>query len=308
MQNVCYIGIDGGGTHSAAVCLDENGVVLARCKGESINYYSVGLEKAIRTTEAMLIELVQATGHTVAACAIGSSALDERLRDASYDAYCQALSALPILKDADCIVKSDAFMTLGALDEAHGAVLIAGTGVMGLALDEAGELHTVAGWGDVLGDLGSGYHIGLMGIQAALRYTDLTDASCLSLHKACLEHYQLNCIAEIIPLVYTPDFEKSAIASFAKTVCDLAEAGDARSLAILKTAVEHLIDYAQAPGSHFTTPFSLGIYGSLLQKSPLIRKPFASALARKVPHARLLIPHLPAEEAAARYIIQRRSS
>ena len=41
-----YLGIDGGGTRTTAAVSDENGNVLFKAVGKSINFYSVGMEKA----------------------------------------------------------------------------------------------------------------------------------------------------------------------------------------------------------------------------------------------------------------------
>ena len=41
-----YLGIDGGGTRTTAAVSDENGNVLFKAVGKSINFYSVGFEKA----------------------------------------------------------------------------------------------------------------------------------------------------------------------------------------------------------------------------------------------------------------------
>ena len=41
-----FLGIDGGGSKTTAVVFDESGRFIKKAVGESINYYSVGIEKA----------------------------------------------------------------------------------------------------------------------------------------------------------------------------------------------------------------------------------------------------------------------
>ena len=41
-----YLGIDGGGTRTTAAVSEENGKLLFKAVGKSINFYSVGMEKA----------------------------------------------------------------------------------------------------------------------------------------------------------------------------------------------------------------------------------------------------------------------
>src|SRR5882762_4263734 len=60
----------------------------------------------------------------------------------------------------------------GALDGKPGVVLIAGTGVVALAIGADGALRTADGWGPWLGDEGGGAWIGTAGLRAALRAHD----------------------------------------------------------------------------------------------------------------------------------------
>ncbi len=47
-----------------------------------------------------------------------------------------------------------------------GSILIAGTGSIMFGKDEAGEIHRVGGFGRFIGDEGSGYRIGRIGLNA----------------------------------------------------------------------------------------------------------------------------------------------
>src|SRR6516164_9340077 len=70
-------------------------------------------------------------------------------------------------------VTSDAVIAhAGALDGQPGVVLIAGTGVVALAIGADGALRTADGWGPWLGDEGGGAWIGAAGLRAALRAHD----------------------------------------------------------------------------------------------------------------------------------------
>ena len=60
----------------------------------------------------------------------------------------------------------------GALDGKPGVVLIAGTGVVAIAIGADGSLRTADGWGPWLGDEGGGAWIGAAGLRAALRALD----------------------------------------------------------------------------------------------------------------------------------------
>jgi N-acetylglucosamine kinase-like BadF-type ATPase len=60
---------------------------------------------------------------------------------------------------------------LGALGDVRGAVVAAGTGVVTLAVGES-EVARVDGWGNLIGDAGSGYWIGRAALEAVMRAHD----------------------------------------------------------------------------------------------------------------------------------------
>ena len=53
-----YLGIDGGGTRTTAAVSDENGNVLFKAVGKSINFYSVGMEKARENLENVINDIL----------------------------------------------------------------------------------------------------------------------------------------------------------------------------------------------------------------------------------------------------------
>ncbi|MBR6530516.1 MAG: hypothetical protein IKT43_03775 [Clostridia bacterium] len=303
----CYLGIDGGGTKTVGVAVDEQGNVLCRKEESSINYCSVGMENALHALSRIADALIQEAGCPAVSLAIGSSALDERIRDGLYREFINRISNDEVLGKIEHVeVHSDARMALlAACGKERGALLISGTGVMGLAADGS-SLHSVAGWGDVIGDRGSGYAIGLAGISAALDYTDGLNTDAEALFLAMCEFYSIQSAAELIALIYSPDFDKSRIAAFCACVCALAERKDARSVEILNDAAEDLVRYCISLGNFLgQKPFPLAFYGSVLTKNEYIRNRVTNALKVRLPQAEIITPTLAAEDAAALYALER---
>jgi N-acetylmuramic acid 6-phosphate etherase len=137
-------------------------------------------------------------------------------------------------------VTSDAVIAhAGALDGKPGVVLIAGTGVVALAIGADGALRTADGWGPWLGDEGGGAWIGAAGLRAALRAHDGRGPS-TSLLDAARARFGP---PEAWPAQLT---DAAAVASFAPDV--LAAEGDAAALAIVSAAAEALAATARAAG------------------------------------------------------------
>ncbi|MBW0014982.1 MAG: ATPase, partial [Mycobacterium sp.] len=129
-------------------------------------------------------------------------------------------------------VSSDAVIAhAGALDGRPGGVLIAGTGVVAIAIDADGTLRTADGWGPWLGDEGGGAWIGAAGLRAALRAHDGRGPS-TTLLDAARAHFGA---PETWPAQLT---DAAGLASFAPDV--LAAEGDATARAIVAAAAEAL--------------------------------------------------------------------
>ncbi len=137
-------------------------------------------------------------------------------------------------------VTSDAVIAhAGALDGQPGVVLVAGTGVVALAIDANGALRTADGWGPSLGDEGGGTWIGAAGLRAALRAHDGRGPSTTLLAAASARFGA----PETWPAQLT---DAAALASFAPDV--LAAEGDAAAMAIVSAAAEALAATARAAG------------------------------------------------------------
>ena len=137
-------------------------------------------------------------------------------------------------------VTSDAVIAhAGALNGQPGVVLIAGTGVVALAIDADGALCTADGWGPWLGDEGGGAWIGAAGLRAALRAHDGRGPSTTLLDAARARFGA--------PATWPAQLTgAAALASFAPDV--LAAEGDAAALAIVNAAADALAATARAAG------------------------------------------------------------
>lgn len=137
-------------------------------------------------------------------------------------------------------ITSDAVIAhAGALGGKPGAVLIAGTGVVALAIDANGALRTADGWGPWLGDEGGGAWIGAAGLRAALRAHDGRGPSTTLLDAARARFGA--------PETWPARLGGAAeVASFARYV--LAARDDAAALAISSAAAEALAATARAVG------------------------------------------------------------
>jgi N-acetylmuramic acid 6-phosphate etherase len=189
----------------------------------------------VRAAEAAILAVARELGPVdeVIVGAAGALAAPDAAR-ALGDALLASLRAIRVAVTSDAVIAH-----AGALDGEPGVVLVAGTGVVALAIGADGALRTADGWGPWLGDEGGGAWIGAAGLRAALRAHDGRGPSTTLLDAARARFGA----PETWPAQLTG---AAALASFAPDV--LAAEGDAAALAILSAAAEALAATARAAG------------------------------------------------------------
>ena len=229
------LGIDGGGTKTEGVLTDLRGRVLARAKTGASNPNDVGFSTSVRLLADMIRDLlregdVPADRVSAFAGIAGALALRDAMRDAIL-AEIPTLGALAVDSDFTNLLSA-------ATPSGQGICLICGTGSVCFARDQ-GQLWRVGGWGYLLDDAGSGYDIGRMALQTALKaYDGRADReAALPLTEALTQHYKKP-PHELISDIYANG--KPYIASCAPVVFRLAHQGDEICEEILQVNAEAL--------------------------------------------------------------------
>lgn len=160
-----YLGIDGGGSKTAFLLVDEYYNEICHLESGPSNWLSVGANAATKAISQGILSLTE-TPDIVCAGFAGAARQD------SAAFYKQVLQSL--IPAAQIIIESDAFIaSIGAIGIDPGILLIAGTGSIVIGRDNEGNMFRVGGWGPYFGDEGSGFWIGREAVSAALRSLDL---------------------------------------------------------------------------------------------------------------------------------------
>jgi glucosamine kinase len=159
-----YLGIDGGGTKTTFLLLDEYYNEICHVQSGPSNYLSVGPEVAKASIVQGISELTERPN-----IVCGGFAGAGRPEGLTF--YKDVLHS--ILPDAQIIIETDAFIAyMGVIGIDPGLLLIAGTGSIVIGRDLHHAMFRVGGWGPHFGDEGSGFWIGREAIRAALRAVD----------------------------------------------------------------------------------------------------------------------------------------
>lgn len=171
------IGVDGGGTSTRARVVHRSGVVVGEGKAGASGLMQ-GTPQAWRHIAQAITLAVQGRLQvdwpvpTPANCALGLGLAGAN----NADWYAECLAANPGY--TRLVLASDAVTALlGAHQGAPGALVIMGTGAIGLALQANGRRTTTGGWGFPCGDEGSGADLGLQAVNLTQRAVDGRHAS-----------------------------------------------------------------------------------------------------------------------------------
>src|SRR5215471_8212420 len=164
-----FLGIDGGGSKTAFLLVDEYYNEICHIQTGPSNHLSVGNDAA---RKAIAHGISQLTEQPNIVCAGFAGAG----RPESVAFYREVLQSL-IPGAQVIIIESDAFISsIGAIGIDPGVLLIAGTGSIVIGRDKDRSMFRVGGWGPYFGDEGSGFWIGREAVRAALRSPDYFQA------------------------------------------------------------------------------------------------------------------------------------
>ncbi len=240
------IGIDGGGTKTAAMLADLKGNVLVEQTGGPSNFQIIGVEKAAEVLFDLIERCCAEIGcsvdevRSIAAglTGAGREADQERMRIGLIE---YARGARQILREV--IVESDARVALeGAFRGNVGIILISGTGSIAFGKDQAGNVHRAGGWGRILGDEGSGYSIGRDALNAVTKDLDGRGKPTL-LTKLVAKQFGLSDQEKIISAIYRDNLD---VASLAPLVIEAATSHDVEASRILNKATFELAEHVRA--------------------------------------------------------------
>ena len=272
-----YLGIDGGGSKTTAIICDENLNLVSRFVGESINFNSVGMEKARENLKATVDGVLSGKGIQLNAAFIGMSAIAERAEDDFTKKLCDG-----IIDCSNITMDSDVYIGLEAMRcEGAAAMVISGTGSMAVGRLQSGEIIHTGGWGYILGDEGSGYAIAIDALKAAICGYEGSGPETL-LTDAVREFYQVDNMLEIIDLFYDPPMPRNEIAKFAPVVFEYSEK-DSVADAIISDHARLLAETVSALLSKMPEGTPLGLWGGIFENRENFRNKFSEIIAERFP-------------------------
>jgi len=262
------LGIEGGGTKTEWVLL-EDAVLTAQGGLPAANFRLISRADL----EAMLHLLPKHATHVgifLAGCAT------EQDREALRELAVRVWPGAIIRAGSD---RESGFTT--AFGDGDGIAVLSGTG-SAVTGRRAGRIEKAGGWGQLLGDHGSGYDLAMQGLRQALRRYDL-EREVTPLATGILRTLGLNALPQLVDWVTSAD--KMAVARLAPVIFQAARQGDTAMEAIIRTGAHQLAEHAAAVAARleFVEPevkLTGGIFTNHPEYAELFRREFAPLLPR----------------------------
>ena len=295
-----YLGVDGGGTKTQIVLIDENKVVVGEGVAGASNPLRVGIETAVTNILTAVNYACDAgnlsRGDIVSATLGLAGVRREDLRLRVHERFTRDLHIKPVE------VCTDAEIALyGATLGKAGLAVIAGTGSICIGQNDKGEKATAGGWGPLAGDEGGGAGIARRALQAIAKASDGRGKR-TKLSEVALDYFRAAKMEDLSVAIYAPQIDNARIAGFARFVIETADSGDevascvlaeaARELALAATAVIRQLKLEKRK-------FPIVKVGSIFSAGELITKPFLEKVQVIAPKAFLAEPVLSPAVAAA---------
>jgi len=230
------IGIDAGGTRTRLEARSSSGESFS-LRGPGANPRVIGIERSQTVMREVMLEACGTALHgaDVYVCAgiAGASTEDVQsvIRSGLQDALKEAARAEILITD-DATTSFEASFSGGP-----GTVLLLGTGSNIICKTLDGRWIHSGGWGYLIGDEGSGFAVGRLGLRAVARAIDRGRKSRLASRAAA--DFGLTARDNFLAAVYGGSLK---IAEFARIVLDEASCGDIEAKLIVSESVGLLID------------------------------------------------------------------
>ncbi|MFC4409702.1 BadF/BadG/BcrA/BcrD ATPase family protein [Chungangia koreensis] len=235
------LGIDGGGTKTAAVIADENGTVYMKAEAGRSNPNTLNKKEFEAVLTGLLHQLREQDEeiyNRLSVCFAGMAGVGESNRQLEV----KRLLSQQLPPETLVYIENDAVNALysGTLGQS-GIVQISGTGAITIGKNETGEIARVGGWGYLFDDFGSGYDLGNQALQAVFQAYDGREYQ-TALTEKVLNYFRVERVPDTIERIYSEEHPRTIIAPLSRIVVEAASEGDSIALRIIEKASRQMAE------------------------------------------------------------------
>lgn len=297
-----YLGVDGGGSKTLFLLIDDAGKVLAAHTEGTAYYPEVGLEA---------LKKLLARGINQTLRQAGLSVPDLSFAFIGLPAYGEDSSLLATLDTAPSSVLSTGRYRVGndmvcgwagALAGVDGISILAGMGSIAYG-EFAGVGVRAGGWGELFSDEGSEYWLAREGLRLFSRMSD-GRAPRGALYELVRRHFVLQHDLDLCAAIYGKRLaQRSQFAQLSRLVVEAARAGDPAAVALFVQAAAELGELIDAVRNGLKVPpdvrLPVSYSGDLFAPNDLLLAPLRAAIESPARNYTFLSARLPSDAGAA---------
>lgn len=285
------IGIDGGGTKTEAIAYNLRGEEIARGSSGFGNIV-VDREEGLKNIEIAILKCMKNLDdskclHIYAGLA-GAETGNNKEIIKSYLA-----ERFPF----DITVVSDADLAMNALLKGEDGILtISGTGSISYGKYKEKKVRA-GGWGNLLGDEGSGYHIAIEALRKMVNDKD-NGLEMSELSKALLKQLNIDNIPSAVKFVYSSN--KGDVAALVPMIVKKAKGGERNAVELLQQAGKDLaeVTYKVYNLLGIKGKVKLAVKGSIITKIHMVKDSFIENIKHYIPEFILVDEEIPSARGA----------
>lgn len=278
-----YIGIDGGGTKTAFIVVDERGNVLSRETSSTIHIRQQSKENIkkiiFENIDKMLNELDSSREDIkyLFAGVPGSGDLPEV--PGVFDPIFTEL----VGEDRFTYKNDSVAGWAGSQAAKPGVNMVLGTGAIAFGMDYEGNEARSSGWGSYCGDQGSGYWLGREAIMLFGREADYR-AERSHLYDLFKQKYNLENDLDFITIIHDLNDDRTEIAKLSRLLSEAANMGDKEAIKIFneasKEAVESILAVIKQLNFKDDEKIYISYSGGVFNVGELLTKPIEDELLK----------------------------
>ncbi len=295
-------GVDGGGTGTRAVIMDEKKRVIGEGHAGPSNPLRVGIANAATNVRQAVDRACAEAGvqrDDILQATIGLAGVRRKdIREVTLAKIGQSLKEIKSIE----LLPDGEIALYGATDGQPGLVVIAGTGSICCGRNRQGKQICAGGWGPSVGDEGGASWIARKALQAVAQASDERGPK-TALTGAALMYVKVTTPDDLSTAIYSPAMTNDRLAGFGREVVRVARAGDRVSIEILHEAGRELAIAAVAVIKKLrmqNDKFPIATVGGVYGAGELVLESMREEIKKTARHAALTQPLFPPVVAAAR--------
>lgn len=279
-----FIGVDGGGTKTAFIIINDAGIIKAHHIEETCSYLAIGIKKSRAVLENGIKEVLRKSNAQLSDIKFAFFGIPAYGEDQKMETVLDDLPSSFLPRDIYYCGNDTICGWAGSLGCEDGINIVAGTGSISYG-EYNGKKTRVGGWGELFGDEGSAYKIACDGLNV---FTKMSDGRLDHgpLYEILKKHLSLKTDLDLPGIILDRwNGNRSKIAALSKVMYEAAIAGDEHVIKIFDNAGDELAQIIDATRLNLGFPQSMQVMlsysGGVFKAGDLILNPLKSALKSK---------------------------